>query len=71
MSSKEMPSKGNTSLSNLVGIGSKKQVVDLEEEMKKANWWRLIEKNQSRYISGLVVFSNAAVLMDNFMVGSS
>lgn len=65
MSSKEVPSKGNTSLSNLEGIGSKRQVVDLEEEITE-EYCVLIGRKESRYVSGLVITSNAAVLTDNF-----
>lgn len=68
MSNKEVPSKGNASLSNLEGIGSKRQVVDLEEEITEEYCWVLMGRKESRYVSGLVIISNAAVLTDNFDV---
>ena len=58
-----MLTEGNTSLSSLVGIGSKRQVDGFDEVIIEVNSVRLTGEKQSK-VSGLTAMSRYSVLED-------
>ena len=56
--------KGKTSLSSPVGMGSKRQVDGLDEEIVEVSLERSIGEKQSRYISGFTAVSKVPVFED-------
>lgn len=56
--------EGKTSLSSQVGIGSKRQVDGLDEEIVEVSSERSIGAKQSKYISGFTVNSKFPVFED-------
>jgi len=67
ISNRELPIKGKTSLSSLVGKGSKRQVDVLEVETVDDNWSRLMGEKPSeglRHIPGHTAVSKAIPLED-------
>ena len=68
MSNRDVLTKSRTSLSSLVGMGSKRQVDGLDEEIIKISSQWLIEEKLSKYISGFTTVSNVSVIEDNLVL---
>ena len=55
--SKEVLIKGKTSLSSLVGMGSRRQVEGLDDEIVEISSGRLTGEKQSKFMSGFMAAS--------------
>ena len=62
-----MLTRGKTSLSSLVGIGSRRQVDDLDEEISEVSLWRSIGEKQFKYISGCTAVSKVPKFEDKLV----
>ena len=56
--------KSRTSLSTLDGMGSKRQVDSLDEEIIEVSWRRSIGEKLSKYISGFTFVSRVPAFED-------